>query len=150
MITSMQEQLPKSQKTELTVLDKNDDSQKESEAEKAPLIVGIPFFIAVIGLIIYGVYWTKEFLQDEQRLPVQEILFSGQMKVLNETTLEELIRTNVTQSFFAIDVNEVHALLEAQAWVYSASIRKRWPSRLYVHIIEQTAVARWNDDFLHS
>jgi len=30
-------------------------------------------------------------------------------------------------------------------WVYSVSIRKRWPETLKVHVVEQSIVAIWND-----
>jgi cell division protein FtsQ len=122
--------------------------QSTSGADKAPLAVGLPVFVSVLLLIIYAGYWANQWLQDEQRLPVQEIVFSGQLNMLNEQNLADIIQKNLTASFFALDVNEVHALMEAQPWVYSASIRKRWPSKLYIYIVEQTAVAIWNSDLL--
>ena len=115
---------------------------------KAPLAVGLPVFLLVLLLLSYLGYWAQQWLQDEQRLPVQQIVFSGDLKVLKQNALANLITKKLTSSFFALDVNQVHALMEEQAWVYSASIRKRWPSKLYIHIIEQKAVALWNDDLL--
>lgn len=129
-----------------TALIKAQDNDKRPE--KAPLSVGLPVFICVLVLLSYAGYWAKQWLEDEQRLPVQEIIFSGNLNYLDENDLAALIKKELTSSFFALDVNEVHALMERQEWVYTASIRKRWPSKLYIHIIEQKVVARWNDDLL--
>lgn len=115
---------------------------------KTPITIGLPVFVLVVCLLVYGAYQAKQWLQDEQRLPVQDIVFSGDMVQLKEAQLERLIRQEAKGSFFALDVNEVHELMEDQAWVFSASIRKRWPSKLYIHVIEQKAVARWNNDLL--
>lgn len=119
-----------------------------NEVPKAPMAIGLPVFVAVLCGLIYAGFWASEWLQDEQRLPVQEIVFSGNLTQLKAPQLEKIIRQHAKGSFFALDVNQVHQLMEAQPWVFSASIRKRWPSKLYIHIIEQKAVAQWNDDLL--
>ena len=87
-------------------------------------------------------------MQDEQQAPVQVIDFSGQFEQLDVLKLERLIRQSQPGSFFALDVNDIHRLLEEQAWVYRASVRKQWPNRLKVYLVEQTPVARWNEDLM--
>ncbi len=126
----------------------NEHEGEQPEIEKVPIAIGLPVFIGVLILLVYLGFWANQWLRDEQRLPVQEIIFSGNIKMLNEDDLANTIKTNLSSSFFALDVNDVHTLMESQSWVYSASIRKRWPSKLYIHIIEQNAVAVWNSDLL--
>ncbi len=109
---------------------------------------GVAFLLAVItGLIVGGVK-IKEYLQDAQRAPVQVVDFSGDFSHVNVTRLERLIRQSQPGSFFALDVNEVYKLVEAQPWVYRASVRKQWPNTLKIYLVEQQPVAQWNDDFL--
>lgn len=115
---------------------------------KLPLPIGLAVFLVVIAGLIYAFFGLENWLKDEQRLPVQEVIISGELTQLNETSLKALVLEHARVSFFALDVNDVHGLIEDQNWVYRASIRKRWPSKLYIHIIEQDAVARWNDDLL--
>jgi cell division protein FtsQ len=123
-------------------------STPNSEADQVSLPIGLSVFVLVVVGLIFGAYKSYLWLQDEQRLPVQDIVISGDIKMLNTDYLASMIRQQNTGSFFAIDVNQVHSLIEQQPWVFSASIRKRWPSSLYIHIVEQQAVARWNDDLL--
>jgi cell division protein FtsQ len=119
-----------------------------AEADRVSLPVGLSVFVCVIALLIWGAVSSYQWLQDEQRLPVQNIVVTGNISMLDVDALESKIRQDNAGSFFAIDVNNVHQLVERQAWVYSASIRKRWPSSLYIHVLEQQAAARWNDDLL--
>ncbi|MGB3725330.1 MAG: cell division protein FtsQ/DivIB [Glaciecola sp.] len=126
----------------------SENSEQNTSTQQAPIYIGLPVFVLVLILLGYAVYWANQWLQDEQRLPVQQVIFSGELTQLNTTTLERIVREQAQGSFFALDVNHVHQIMENEPWVFSASIRKRWPSKLYIHIIEQTAVARWNQDLL--
>lgn len=119
-----------------------------NEREKPRLWVGLSIFVCVIVLLIFGVIKIKQWLHDEQQLPVQKVVFSGSRVVLNDQQLEKAIREHQKGSFFSLDVNQVHDLLENMPWVYRASVRKRWPSSLHVYLVEQTPSSTWNDDLL--
>lgn len=132
----------KTQSTQVAISDEQD------MAVRTPFLIGFPIFVVVIAALIYAGFSAYQWLQDEQRLPVQEIVISGDLTMLDTNKLKSLVRDKAKGSFFALDVDYVHRLLEEQPWVYRASVRKRWPSKLYIHILEQTAVAIWNDDLL--
>ncbi len=126
-------------------LEYNDRTGEITESNR---IVGLIVFIFVIGAFIYGGLQVKKWLEDEQQLPVQKVIFSGERKVLVDEQMEAFIRENEKGSFFALDVNEVHKLLEEMPWVFRASVRKRWPSSLHIYLVEQQPVAIWNEDLL--
>lgn len=119
-----------------------------ASAEKTPFYIGFPIFLVVIACMIYAGFGAYQWLQDEQRLPVQEIVISGKLTMLEAQMLKDVVRRKAKGSFFALDVDYVHEIMEQEPWVYTASVRKRWPSKLYIHIVEQKAVAIWNDDLL--
>jgi cell division protein FtsQ len=125
-----------------------DENDRTGETEEPNRILGLIVFLLVIAGFIYGGIQVKQWLEDEQQLPVQKIIFSGDRKVLLDEEMEALIRQHQKGSFFALDVNEVYELLEDMPWVYRASVRKRWPSSLHIFIVEQEPVAIWNDDLL--
>lgn len=116
--------------------------------EEPSRLAGVIVFIVVIAGFIYGGIQVKQWLEDAQQMPVQKVIFSGERKVLVDTEMEAIIRQNQKGSFFALDVNKVHRLLEDMPWVYRASVRKRWPSSLHIYLVEQQPVAKWNDDLL--
>ena len=132
-------------KTELAAFDAPDELEREFETNR---LSGFIFFLLVIGSLIFGAVKVQEWLQDEQQLPVQRIIFSGERAVLDDAQMEAAIRASQKGSFFALDVNEVHRLLESMPWVYRASVRKRWPSSLHIYLVEQIPAATWNDDLL--
>jgi cell division protein FtsQ len=129
-------------------LDEYDSNDRVGETQEPNRIVGLITFIFVIAGFIYGGLQVKQWLEDEQQLPVQKIIFSGTRTVLDDQQMEALIRQNQKGSFFALDVNEVYELLEDMPWVFRASVRKRWPNSLHIYVVEQEPVAVWNDDLL--
>jgi cell division protein FtsQ len=134
------------QKSRELALQKGADD--DAEKQKTPFLIGFPVFVLVIVLLVYAAYAAYQWLQDEQRLPVQDIVISGELTMLVPEKLQKIVRAKAKGSFFALDVDHVYALMEKQPWVFTASVRKRWPSKLYIHIVEQKAVAIWNDDLL--
>ncbi len=109
---------------------------------------GFIFFILVVAGLVYFSCVIRDYLKDEQQSPVQVIEFSGQFEHLKLGNLERVIRTEQPGSFFELDVNQVHQLIEQQPWVYRASIRKQWPHTLQIYLVEQTPVATWNGDMV--
>jgi len=128
--------------------DESGDDDRSGNTQEPNRIIGLIVFLLVIVGFIYGAIQVIKWLEDEQQLPVQQIIFSGQRRVLVDAQMEALIRKNQKGSFFALDVNKVHELLEDMPWVYRASVRKRWPSSLHIYLVEQEPVAIWNDDLL--
>jgi cell division protein FtsQ len=121
---------------------------KRPQALSSKTLAGVTFLVVVlISLMFIGVS-VNRWLHDEQRLPVQQIEFIGERNYIDRSRLEDLVRESQPGSFFALDVNQVFSLLEAQPWIYRASVRKKWPNKLTVYIVEQKPVAHWNDDLL--
>ncbi|MEW9797222.1 cell division protein FtsQ/DivIB [Alteromonas sp. CYL-A6] len=112
------------------------------------LWIGVVFLALVLIGLIVGIVKVRAWLQDEQQMPVQVVDFSGDYQEVDVTRLERLIRESQPGSFFSLDVNDVHKLMEAQPWIYRASVRKQWPNTLKIYLVEQQPVAHWNDDLL--
>jgi cell division protein FtsQ len=125
-----------------------DNDDRTGETQEPNRLVGFVVFLFVMAGFIYAGIEVIRWLEDEQQLPVQKVIFSGQRSVLVDSQMEALIRSKQKGSFFALDVNKVHQLLEDMPWVYRASVRKRWPSSLHIYLVEQAPVAIWNNDFL--
>lgn len=109
---------------------------------------GVAFLVLVLAGLVAGGFQVRAWLQDEQRMPVQVVDFSGDFSHVKIGRLERLIRKSQPGSFFALDVNEVYELVEAQPWIYRASVRKQWPNTLKIYLVEQQPVAQWNEDLL--
>lgn len=112
------------------------------------LWLGFAFFIVVMALLGYVWHSLATWLEDEQRVPLKTILISGERQFLNDDDVKRVIRKGQHGSFIELDVDKAHDDVESLPWVYQASIRKQWPDTLRVYVVEQTPVARWQDDML--
>ena len=108
----------------------------------------LAFLVCVLVALVYGGWRISLWAEDEQRAPVQRIVISGDRQHIEDADVENMIRRSQPGSFFELDVDKVHKDLESLAWIYRASVRKRWPNSLHVYVVEQQAEARWNGDQL--
>jgi cell division protein FtsQ len=112
------------------------------------LLMGMTFFICLMGLLAFAVVELNAWLEDEQQAPVQDIVVSGELTFIDEKNIDMLVKRTQPGSFFELDVNQTHQAVEAMPWVYRASVRKRWPSGLEIFVVEQQPSAIWNGDML--
>ncbi|WP_421235069.1 cell division protein FtsQ/DivIB [Aeromonas enteropelogenes] len=120
----------------------------ESRAQgrtKGGFIAGVAFFL----LVIWGSYRTaldvKGWLTDANRLPMSELLLQGQHQYLQTEELRQAVLDGAeSRNFFELDVNELQGRLNALPWVASVSVRKKWPNKIKVYLIEEDVAARWN------
>jgi cell division protein FtsQ len=73
---------------------------------------------------------------------VQSVTLDGRA----ETAQKEIARMlgiNRGDLMLYVDVDEARARLEALPWVKSAEVRRVWPNRIHVHIVERRPVALW-------
>ena len=124
---------------------------KQQPLEKwknSSFLVGIVFFFTVILFIIWGYNTLFDWAQSKNDSPINSVVVHGDFKYLNTEQLEAKITQKLDGSFFTLDVERLQNKIEENPWVYSASIRKEWPRRLHVYIVEQDAFAIWNNDLL--
>lgn len=124
-------------------------STSNTEKWRSPeFIAGVIFLCAVLFGLVFAGQAVMRWLQDEQKIPLKQVLVSGELTQLTANDIDEAVREGTAVSLFAIDVDEAHQAIESLPWVYQASIRKSWPDTLKVYVVEQVAVARWNEDML--
>ncbi len=109
---------------------------------------GLVFLVVlVLGLAVAG-WQLNMWLEDEQKAPINQIIVTGKREQIKDSEVEQQIRSKHPGSFFELDVDLVHKEIEDMPWVYRASVRKRWPNSLNIHVVEEIASARWNTDSL--
>lgn len=111
-------------------------------------LVGIVFFLTVIFFIVWGYNALFDWAQNKNDAPVDEVVVYGEFSYLDKTKLEAQIRKKLDGSFFTLDVEKLQREIEQNPWVYGVSIRKEWPQRVKVYVVEQQAFAVWNNDLL--
>ena len=115
------------------------DDERQLNAAAATLAV-----MAVAALLYAGCAWLV-------RQPVfafREVVVTTPLARANGAYLEAVVRSELTGTFFTLDLNRARAALAQVPWVRSAGLRRQWPRRLEIEIEEHVPLARWNDNGL--
>lgn len=108
--------------------------------------ISILFFIGLLYLLQLSYFNLKSWLTDEKSVPLSELILTGDnTHVQFDKVRKVLIKQEDRLNFFTVEIAQIQKELEDMPWVYSVSIRKRWPKTLKIHIVEQSIVALWND-----
>lgn len=97
--------------------------------------------LAVIGMGVAK-------LRDPATMPLSTVQMRGEFKKVSEAELRAAVEPKLLSGFFITDVEAVRERVKALPWVEEAAVRRVWPDRLTVTVIEQQAVARWGSDAL--
>ncbi len=111
--------------------------------------VSLVFFITLIYILQNSYFKLKNWLTDEQSLPLTSLVLTGEREHVSSDDVRAVLADQKDRlNFFTLEIAQIQKQLENLPWVYSASIRKRWPDTLKIHIVEQSIVAAWNDKAL--
>ncbi|MDO6444676.1 cell division protein FtsQ/DivIB [Colwellia sp. 1_MG-2023] len=110
--------------------------------------LGVSFFVLVIVAICSLAWFVRDKMSADESAPVTSVVISGEMVYTQKTDIEQAIDSINLSNFFNVDVNQVQNEVANLPWVYSVSVRKKWPNELKIYVVDQTPVAYWNGDFL--
>jgi len=81
-----------------------------------------------------------------QSLPVQRISVTGTLQHTQAQAVQDLVQPCLAGGFLNADLQEIRRQLEGLPWIYEATVRRKWPSALEIHIVEELPIARWGQD----
>ena len=123
-------------------------SQNNEQALHWSFWLGVSFFVLVIVAICSLGWFVTDKMSKDESAPVTSVVISGEMIYTNKEDIEQAIDAINLSNFFNVDVNQVQNKVANLPWVYSVSVRKKWPNELKIYVVDQTPVAYWNGDFL--
>lgn len=100
------------------------------------IVLGIS---AVLGVSLKGYLYLHQ-------IPVEHIIVSGKLEHTQSAVLEDMVQPALVGGFLNADLGRIQAQLQSLPWVYEASVRRRWPNALELHVVEQLPIARWGKD----
>jgi cell division protein FtsQ len=85
-----------------------------------------------------------------QAIPVQHITVTGELEHTRTDLVQDMVQPALVGGFLHADLQRIRAQLEELPWIYQATVQRRWPNALEIHVIEQLPIARWGQsDFLN-
>jgi cell division protein FtsQ len=77
------------------------------------------------------------------RWPMRKLVVTGEFRQVSDARVRREVLPYVQHGFFAVDLDGLRGRLGRLDWVKSVEVRKRWPDRLEVTIVEYRPLARW-------
>jgi cell division protein FtsQ len=103
------------------------------------------FALLALVLLLWGaVAWAVH----QPVFALREVVIAGSLVQVNPANLEAVVREELHGNFFTMRLNDARTSLQRVPWVRSVELRRQWPNRLEIFIIEHLPLARWNDNAL--
>jgi len=96
-------------------------------------------------LIAYGVLWTVVHLP---WFAVRRIEVSGAVSHVTREQIQAIVNSEMKGTFFTLNLPHVRRAFEKLPWVREVNLRRRWPDRLEVNVLEHVPLARWGSGAL--
>ncbi len=97
---------------------------------------------ALVGAYVY--------LSQPGRMPLRVVEVSGEFRRLTRAAIQHTAGAAIDGGFFTCDMQKLRDAVLAMPWVADVSIRRVWPDRLNMRVVERLPLARWGDDALVS
>ena len=101
--------------------------------------VGVCFFALVILSIATLCWHLVEKMSADESVPVTSVVIGGEMPYTQTRDIEVAIENVNLGNFFQVDVDEVRQRVADLPWVYSVSVRKKWPNELKIYCLLYTS-----------
>lgn len=107
---------------------------------------GVTVFVLTCIVLVWGGLWSVDHLVDRNTAPVSWLEITGDRQFTSDDDVRQvLLKDGPLPSLVALDVDRIQRQLASLPWVERAAVRKEWPSRLSLVLVEHQPVAYWND-----
>lgn len=108
-------------------------------------IIKILPVLIIVPLVFYVVVLVKDSAARGIQ-SVNNIRVEGELRFLNEAQVRQMVKENIADGYFSVELSHVREALQRQPWIKNVSLRRKWPAELSVIIEEHKPIAFWNSD----
>jgi cell division protein FtsQ len=101
--------------------------------------------LILLGAAVVLTAGVKSFIT-VQSLPVQRISVTGELEHTQAQAVQDMVQPGLVGGFLSADLQQIRRQLEGLPWIYEASVRRKWPNALEIHVVEELPIARWGQD----
>ncbi|MDH3342135.1 MAG: cell division protein FtsQ/DivIB, partial [Gammaproteobacteria bacterium] len=103
---------------------------------------------AVIVLLMLAWQWNE--FDFNTVSPIKKVEIEGELENISRDIFREKVIAVIDGGYFSLDLDLMRSNLMTMPWVDDVSVRRQWPSSLYIRVTEKQPVAYWNDDAMIS
>lgn len=125
------------------------EETKPSGPSNGSRLAGMLFLCIVLVTIAVGTGMVINWMEDAQRLPLSKLVLTGDRHYTrNDDIRQSVLSLGPPGTFMTQDVNIIQQQIERLPWIKQASVRKQWPDKLKIHLVEYVPFARWNEQHM--
>ncbi len=109
-------------------------------------ISGWEMVVGRLLLTLLLILFAADWLLQPDKFQIEEILVSGESGDEGGEQVKQVVRNALDGNFFSLDLERLEYEVEQLPWVFSASLRRQWPSTIVIHVVEAELAARWGTD----
>tara|TARA_R110002110_G_scaffold91264_2_gene237594 strand:- start:220644 stop:221480 length:837 start_codon:yes stop_codon:yes gene_type:complete len=122
-------------------------TRKRRDEQPQPRMPSVwPNRLMILVAALAVVFAGAKAYQTLEAIPVQRIAVTGELEYTQTEAVQTMVRPALAGGFLRADLQRIREQLEALPWIYEASVRRRWPNALEIHVVEQLPIARWGED----
>jgi cell division protein FtsQ len=107
-------------------------------------------WLAALALVALPIVAVMNGWLASDRWPFRELRIDAEFHRVSAEQVRAAAAPHLGAGFFAVDLGEVRRALQQLPWVEQVEVRKRWPDRIEVRVVEREAGAIWSDQRLVS
>ncbi|MEP6389323.1 MAG: FtsQ-type POTRA domain-containing protein [Halioglobus sp.] len=101
--------------------------------------------LVLVAVTVVMVLGTQAYLK-LLSIPVERVSVTGSLQHTQAEAVQKMVQPALQGGFLNADLTLLREQLEALPWIYEATVRRRWPNALEIHVVEQLPIARWGED----
>lgn len=102
--------------------------------------------LLLIALTVQGLVLIKRI--EPHVLPVRVIAIDGEVHRHSLAVLQTAIGEQLEGGIVTADLGAIKQAVESLPWIAGVSLKRVWPERLELRVVEHRPIARWGDDGL--
>jgi cell division protein FtsQ len=91
------------------------------------------------------IYFSSDYLVATTDMPLKDIILIGELTEVESSDIEQIILSEKWLGFFSADISSIQQKLVSIPWIYAARVRKSWPDKIVLEIVEENPIARWGE-----
>ncbi len=127
-------------KSEKLSLNRTLNNSRRTFKSMAILCARIVFLGVIVLVGVYSLAYSRHPPEVAMRFQLEQIHYQGLVH-LDRRALDGLIYQSVSKNLMSLDLDRIRDLVESESWVREATIRRKLPDQLVIHIRERQGVA---------
>lgn len=122
-------------------------NSKTSRPSHKRLVSIRPLIVLLCTLFIFGIYSNWQYILDSwDKTPIRAYALTHKTQFTTNADIREALSKEPSlKGYFGQDIQEVKDKLLSISWVKDVVVRKLYPDRLSITLVEHRPVAVWND-----